>query len=105
MIIFALWVLVVEPTFGAYEQFEDRTCHSECPGGDGVAELDQQVPPGEVVAQRWMNHHVLDVLTLPLLDSTSSTLSLDSLVPIAAPSLLLAELRMPYPPSARPLRL
>ena len=105
MIIFALWVLVVEPTFGAYEQFEDRTSHNECPGGDGVAELDQQIPPGEVVAQRWMNHHVLNVLTLPLLDSTSSTLPLDSLVPTAAPSLLPAELHMPYPPSARPLRL
>jgi hypothetical protein len=105
LVIFALWVLVIEPTFGAYEQIEQQTSQGNHPGGEGCCDLDQQIPPNLVVAPSWANPHVVDVLAAPLINPVGLTLPFDSLAPAISPATLPAELCMPYPPSALPLRL
>jgi len=102
LVIFALWVLVVEPTFGAYERIEQSSSQGEHSSGKGC-DLDQPIPPGQLVAPCWENRHTLDMFTVPLLDPVS--LPLDLLVSAVSPGPLPAEFRMPYPPSALPLRL
>jgi hypothetical protein len=105
LVIFALWILVVEPTFGAYERMEQYaapTQHDQS-HDDGCANLDQQVPPGEVVSAPWANQHLradflLPVLTVELvLPRPEARLILPLSLPI--------HLSLPYPPSVAPLRL
>jgi len=105
LVIFALWVLVVEPTFGAYERFEQESSQGERPSDEASSDLDQPIPPGQVVAPCWENHHVLDILAMPLLDPVNLASPLDLLGATLSPGLLPAEFCMPYPPSALPLRL
>lgn len=104
LVIFALWVLVVEPTFGAYERMEQQSSHHDRSNDEGCSDCDQQIPPGEVIAPQWVNQHVLDVLAVSLLDPLSLTSPLDSLASIIPPGPLPAKLCMPYPPAALPLR-
>lgn len=106
LVIFALWVLVVEPTFRAFELMEQPASRSEGPqGNEGYCDLDQPIPPGEVVAPCWLNQHVLDVLAAPLLDPVRFGLPFGLLAATRLSVPLLAELCMPYPPAALPLRL
>ena len=102
LVIFALWVLVVEPTFGAYERIEQRAPQSDRVGGDAPSsDLDQQVPADLVVAPSWVNQHGRDVLAGSLLDPVSLASPLDSLAP-TIPSLgLPAEPSLPCPSSAQ----
>ena len=104
LFIFALWVLVIEPTFGAYEQIEQQGSQSKYAGGEGCCDPDQPIPPNLVVAPSWVNQHVVDVLAARILGPVGLTLPLDLLAPAVSPALT-PELCMPYPPSALPLRL
>ncbi len=106
LVIFALWVLVVEPTFRAFELMEQHS--SECAGGGGgevVGDADQLIPPSEVIAPSWVNQHLPLALALPLADLAGFASSLHLAAPAIAASPLSAELWLPYPPSAQPLRL
>ena len=103
LVIFALWVLVVEPTFSAFEQMERQS--SEFSGSDALADSDQLIPPGHLIAPHWVNQHHPLSPTLPLPELADSSFLFHPTALAVARSPLPVELCMPYPPSALPLRL
>lgn len=103
LVIFALWVLVVEPTFRAFELMEQHS--SECSGDGAVGDADQLVPPGHVVTPHWVNQHLPVTMMVALPDFAGLSFLLHPTALAIAPSPLSAELCLPYPPSALPLRL
>lgn len=103
LVIFALWVLVVEPTFRAFEQMEQQS--SQCSDGEAVGDADQLIPPGHLIAPSWVNQHHPVAMMMPLPDLAGLSFLLHPTVLAIAPSPISAKFRMPYPPSALPLRL
>ena len=105
LVIFALWVLVVEPTFRAIEQVEQQSAKREPSRGEGCQDVDQPVPPGEVMSPRWVNEHISvgTAVSPPALVDLAALLH--RLMPAVSPVPVYAEPRLPCPSSALPLRL
>jgi hypothetical protein len=105
LVIFALWVLVIEPMNQANERLERQTSQSRHTGDEGCCDLDQPIPPNLVVAPAWVNRHVVDVLAAALLDPYGLNFAFNLSAPAISASALTAELHTPFPESALPLRL
>ncbi len=103
LVIFALWVLVVEPTFRVYELMEQQS--SQCSDDGAVGDADQLIPPGHVIGPHWVNQHLPVTMMVALPDLAGLSFLLHPTALAIAPSPLSAELCLPYPPSALPLRL
>ena len=107
LVIFALWILVIEPTFRAFELMDEQS--SECQHSDAgtdCCDADQPIPPSEIIPSSWVNEHsLLAFAPLILLDSHEWVMRHDSLVCLVASEPLTGGLSLPYPPSALPLRL
>ena len=105
LVIFALWVLVIEPTFRAFEQAEQQSANHEPTSGESYQDIDQPIPPGEVVAPQWINEHFMAGIAMPLPDFVDLAWSPDRLNSVVSPIPVLDELCLPYPAPALPLRL
>lgn len=103
--IFALWTLVIEPTCGVFERLEQHLAPAqhERDGDNGCADLDQQIPPGQVARVQWQNEHFRIDLALPLVDPVSLMLARPHEFP-TLPSLS-TDPPLPYPSFVVPLRL
>jgi hypothetical protein len=105
LVLFAIWVLAIEPTFRAFEQIEEQCPKQERRGGENDTNLDQPVPPREVVPPRWVNDHLRDITALPLFDPLYLLQLLNRPPRDVSPLLISADLCLPFPPPALPLRL
>ncbi len=106
LVTFALWILVVEPTFRAFEQIdEQRSSHEEHGSGETCLDADQPVPPSEVLSPRWVNDHSELSALVSSLYPSGPRLLLSQVARDPSPVPLPPELCLPYPPSAQPLRL
>ena len=107
LVIFALWILVVEPTFRAFELMEESSF--DCQHTDQSKDCcdgDQPIPPSEIVQPSWVNKHLHSTLAAAILltgdDEARSQNCTARFLPFKS---LSSHSRLPYPPSALPLRL
>ena len=106
LVIFALWILAVEPTFRAFEQIEEHSSEPARSGGDACLDADQPLPPREVVPPRWVNTHHAHEIAAPVdIDPASLALLLDWLDSSVSAAPVSTGPHLPYPPAALPLRL